>query len=807
MKKYYRDLPADPKWSPAKTREYIHVDLVAVSLDSESKKEASLLSLTDLFNVPCGSSVLIEGIPGIGKSTLAYEMCKRWADGSALQEYTLILLLRLRDDIIQCNWSPDKLRELIGIYLNMQSWKPSLVQNIIDDDGEGLLIILEGFDELPEEKQSDFDVLRRMKCDLSEATIIVTTRTSPAHELSKNIRFKKHIEIQGFNEVNQNSYVKAFFKNNKEQQESFRQYIDRYPVISGCLYIPLNLVVLLEIFSSHEFSELPKTMTELYEMLITMLIYREMESEAPAGTQVRIPSLREIPDPVTQEAFYDLCCLAYDGITGESNSQKRVVFYKPEKYKTLGLMRREVKVLPNEGGDMYAYSFLHLTIQEFLAAYFIYGLTSGQIQSHFDEYNKKYKMFVTMRFLAGLTKLEGRNLHLTVPNEKISSLHIFHQLMEIKNEALVSRILNQQKEIKVARVSSVLTEHDFYVLGRCMGLSFSTWRFGFTLRALTNKHMKMWVSGFESARGVMRMSSHPSVKHISLSLNQLGNDGVSSVLSLPPLILGTILELNLRATTISQECLPHCIPKIEHFSNLETFLFHDNWFKEDEQQPLIDNLCRLENLKKVSFSNLSPAECITVLTKSRSICKVEFYELSLPSIEAVLTTLSQCRTLECIEIYQSHITSEAVGKMPAQSLPPSLRELKLNNCSIDSNTACIIFDSVMHSDSRALQILDLGDNVIDDEGGHHLARLIPLILKRSLPLNGIFLHHNSFSEITINELIDQLAWYSSSKVMVVYLSLQWEGIVNQFIKSSPIKHGALKHFKFKRPDMHSCTST
>ena len=801
MKKCYQGLPANSKWSPAKARDiFEYVDLVAVSLENESKKETSLLA--DLFNVPCGSSVLIEGIPGIGKSTLAYEMCKQWADGFALQKYSLILLLRLRDNDVQRNWSPDKVQELIEIYLDKQSWKPEVVQKIFDDDGEGLLIILEGFDELPEDKPSNVDVLKVIMRDMSEATIIVTTRTSTTHELLKKIRFKKHIEIQGFDEDNQNRYIKTFFKNNDKQQESFKQYIDRYPVISGCLYIPLNLAILLDVFTNPKFSELPKTMTDLYEVLIKMLIYREMESEAPVDKLTQIRNLSEIPDPAIQDAFDNLCKLAYEGTVAGKRGQQQLVFYEREKYKTLGLMRREVKVLPNEGGDMYAYSFLHSTIQEFLAAYFIYGLTSEEIQSHLIKYNNSYKMSVTMRFLVGLTKLEGQSLILS---NKMSSLNIFHQLMEVKNDTFISQVLNQRKEITVSRVSTIMTEHDFYVLGRCMALSFTTWRFGFTLRALTNKHMKMLVLGFKSVKGVMELSDHPRVKHIGLSLNQLGNDGVSSVVSLPPFILGTILELNLRATSINKECLPHCIPKIKHFSNLVTFLFHDNGFKEGEQQPLIDNLCRLENLKKVSFSNLSPAECVTVLTESQSICKVEFYELSLSSVGAVLATLHQCKILESIEMYESHITREVVDKNLMQSLPPSLRELKLNNCAIDSNTACIIFDAVIRSDSQAVQILDLGDNIIDDKGGRHLAGLIPLILKRTSPINEIFLHHNSFTEITVIELIDQLAWFSSD--VVVYLSLQWEGFVNQFIEHSPIKHGAFKHFEFKRPDMHPSTST
>ena len=74
---YLTKLPADPKWSPAKDRNFLEfIDLVVISLQSRSKDEVSPMLLADLFKVPCGSSLLIEGVPGIGKSTLAYEMCK-----------------------------------------------------------------------------------------------------------------------------------------------------------------------------------------------------------------------------------------------------------------------------------------------------------------------------------------------------------------------------------------------------------------------------------------------------------------------------------------------------------------------------------------------------------------------------------------------------------------------------------------------------------------------------------------------------------------------------------------------------------
>ena len=40
----------------------------------------------------------MEGAPGVGKSTFAWEFCRRWERGEIAQQYQLVLLLRLRDD-------------------------------------------------------------------------------------------------------------------------------------------------------------------------------------------------------------------------------------------------------------------------------------------------------------------------------------------------------------------------------------------------------------------------------------------------------------------------------------------------------------------------------------------------------------------------------------------------------------------------------------------------------------------------------------------------------------------------------------
>ena len=41
--------------------------------------------------------VLVEGAPGVGKSTFAWELCRRWTSGELLGGYSLVVLMRLRD--------------------------------------------------------------------------------------------------------------------------------------------------------------------------------------------------------------------------------------------------------------------------------------------------------------------------------------------------------------------------------------------------------------------------------------------------------------------------------------------------------------------------------------------------------------------------------------------------------------------------------------------------------------------------------------------------------------------------------------
>ena len=45
--------------------------------------------------------ILIEGAPGIGKSTFSWKLCQMWGKGKILQQYQLLVMLRLRDNRVR----------------------------------------------------------------------------------------------------------------------------------------------------------------------------------------------------------------------------------------------------------------------------------------------------------------------------------------------------------------------------------------------------------------------------------------------------------------------------------------------------------------------------------------------------------------------------------------------------------------------------------------------------------------------------------------------------------------------------------
>ena len=109
--------------------------------------------------------ILLIGAPGIGKSSLAAELCNKWSKEEMYGNFKLVVFVRLRDFEVQ---EPLKLKDLI---------KEECVKPLEDCLGMGVLFILEGYDELPEAQRENglfLDLITGK--ELPKASIMVTSR-------------------------------------------------------------------------------------------------------------------------------------------------------------------------------------------------------------------------------------------------------------------------------------------------------------------------------------------------------------------------------------------------------------------------------------------------------------------------------------------------------------------------------------------------------------------------------------------------------------------------------------------------------
>ena len=113
--------------------------------------------------------LLIEGAPGIGKSTFAWEMCRQWGQHQFFNEYSLVVLLKFQDKrVLEAKTVSDL------FYHPHSKLQSDVVDHIDTTGGNGLLLILEGFDEAPASRRTTNSIFVRLfrGQELPKATVI-----------------------------------------------------------------------------------------------------------------------------------------------------------------------------------------------------------------------------------------------------------------------------------------------------------------------------------------------------------------------------------------------------------------------------------------------------------------------------------------------------------------------------------------------------------------------------------------------------------------------------------------------------------
>ncbi|XP_052368677.1 NACHT, LRR and PYD domains-containing protein 12-like isoform X5 [Oncorhynchus keta] len=467
-------------------------------IETTTRKQArpeTAIKCNDIFKPLTGQdkpirTVLTKGVAGIGKTVSVQKFILDWAEGNANQDVQFVFSFPFRE-LNLMKRDKHTFIELLN-HFSMET-KQSRISNY---DKYKVLFIFDGLDEcrLPLDFQKNkicWDVTESTSVDvlltnlikgnlLPSALLWITTRPAAANKIPSGC-VDQVTEVRGFNDPQKEEYFRKRFSD-----EDLASRIISHIKTSRSLHIMCHIPVfcwisatVLEHMLKHKREEMPKTLTEMYTHLV--VFHTKQKNEKYLGKEETGPHWNK-------ESIRSLGKLAFLQLV-----KGNLIFYE-EDLKESGIDVNEASVysglctqLFKEECVLYqdkVYCFVHLSIQEFLAAVYVFLSFINNNENLLDKLQTKDESEVTvyksavdkalqsetgnldlfLRFLLGLS-LESNQKHLqglltktrsssqsheeTVKyiKEKIRenpsperSINLFHCLNELNDHSLVEEI-------------------------------------------------------------------------------------------------------------------------------------------------------------------------------------------------------------------------------------------------------------------------------------------------------------------------------------------------------------------------------
>uniref|UniRef100_A0A8C7IMG1 NACHT, LRR and PYD domains-containing protein 12-like n=1 Tax=Oncorhynchus kisutch TaxID=8019 RepID=A0A8C7IMG1_ONCKI len=379
-------------------------------IETTNRKKArpeTAIKCNDIFKPLTGQdkpirTVLTKGVAGIGKTVSVQKFILDWAEGKANQDVQFVFSFPFR----KLNLIEGEKHTLIEIlnHFSMET-KQSGISNY---DKYKVLFIFDGLDEcrLPLDFQKN-----KICCDVTESTSVdvlltnlikgnllpsallwITTRPAAANKIPSGC-VDQVTEVRGFNDPQKEEYFRKRFSD-----EDLASRIISHIKTSRSLHIMCHIPVfcwisatVLEHMLKHKREEMPKTLTEMYTHLV--VFHTKQKNEKYLG--------KEETDPHwNKESILSLGKLAFQQLV-----KGNLIFYE-EDLKEAGIDVSEASVysglctqLFKEECGLYqdkVYCFVHLSIQEFLAAVYVFLSFINNNENLMDEPQSIFRFFSSL---------------------------------------------------------------------------------------------------------------------------------------------------------------------------------------------------------------------------------------------------------------------------------------------------------------------------------------------------------------------------------------------------------------------------
>ena len=393
--------------------------------------------------------VVISGAPGVGKSTLARKVCQDVCNSPGCGGYILVLLVELRDLLL---FKKDfKLVDILQLFQGTMGDTTSpleVSEAIYGNQGKDVLFILDGFDELPPHlRQSDF-LMNLMSHNrdspLRDCNVVLTSRSIVTSEIYHQMQKSRaqvtlaNIEVLGFTQDQVKEYAGQYFADQGQPGllDSFVSKIDAIPQIRGLCSIPVVLSIICQVFLYRE--DLPPTLTQIYNEYLCVKVLKYREDLSTLDSILDLPRDHDIYK--LGEIAYN--CIQSQKIVFDSADLQGLGEHFSDRERGCGVLTaRPVRADPkSKKAAIESFFFIHLTVQEFIAAVYVALLPAETQRKIWAKYLGEPHMAQVWRFYCGLSKLE----HFQILEEKITAYSKDFQmqcLFECQNASLVRQLM------------------------------------------------------------------------------------------------------------------------------------------------------------------------------------------------------------------------------------------------------------------------------------------------------------------------------------------------------------------------------
>ena len=637
-----------------------------------------------------GCLLLIEGRPGSGKTTLVHRVCRDWAKEEMLKGAKYVFLISLR---VFVNKTDLKLEDILKLfYPNNEKVARDVSKHLRQFNGDSTCFIIDGLDEYsPRGRENSiiFQIIHKRYLPLS--MVIVASRPVATAKLRRVA--SRQVEVVGFKREQISSYIKEYpFCDEVNTPKELESYLNLHLNVLHMCYLPVHVAMVSFLYEKMG-KDIPQTETGIYEYFTLYTLLRKLRR---GDEDIRLRSLDDLPEnymkyfikiynlaftmTVKSKQFLEQDELALSDTTGSDEP-------------SLGLVT--IDCTAGLYGYQDLYTFLHLTLQEYLAAHHISKLEEEEQAKVISKYGKKKHMRVVWKFYCGLVSFKNslsnfKEILKSVDNDLFSIQCAFESQQSMTCECVVQS--GDSGCITLRR--QFLTPSDFTALGYVMtnasssveklvldGCTFGQEGINALLEESGSKMLSIKTFCFHGRDSVreqyqavnMLLSKMESLETLDITQTNLGT------------IKATDLTLNLT--------LPH----------LQTLIIQESWLDQDSVMRLLEKLI----IPCTKFRELQ-------LFKSRAWYLDKLLGKMLFKFPAFLKGITKLHLQEVKANPQEwKLFSDSLKKHSHYT------SLSLTNCGISNDIATVLSECLLRCTS--LEDLKLDVNIIGDTGAIALA--------------------------------------------------------------------------------------